>query len=407
MTKARWGRRVASGFTLAVAGLLAGGLVPISSQAGAASSAAPIKIGYICTCTGPLASSAQIAPVAYKAWVSSVNASGGINGHKIQLIEKDDAGNPGTALSDAQELVEQDHVIAIAEISNADNAFQNYVDQQHIPVIGSNISSLLMFSDPNFFPEGQTNDSLINSVVLAAKKVGAKNFGTFYCAESAICQQLAPYAKAIGQQYGVPMVYSSAISASAPNYTAPCLAAQQAGAKALFIGDAVQVVQSVAQSCSKQGYKPVIIADDGAVAKTFTSTPGLSDGLMSMQPDIPFFVTSNAGIKAMTSAFKKYQPQIFKDPNYNEEVVESWVSGLLFTAAAKAGGLGANGADPTSQQLYDGLYKLNNETLGGMAPPLTFTQGKPNSVKCWFWMRTKNGKFTTPYGLKPACVPGT
>ena len=38
-----------------------------------------------------------------------------------------------------------------------------------------------------------------------------------------------------------------------------------------------------------------------------------------------------------------------------------------------------------------------------MAPPLTFTAGKPNLVDCWFWMTTKNGKFTEKYGLTPQC----
>jgi ABC-type branched-subunit amino acid transport system substrate-binding protein len=37
----------------------------------------------------------------YKAWVNTVNASGGINGHQIHLITEDDASNPGTSASEA------------------------------------------------------------------------------------------------------------------------------------------------------------------------------------------------------------------------------------------------------------------------------------------------------------------
>jgi hypothetical protein len=39
-----------------------------------------------------------------------------------------------------------------------------------------------------------------------------------------------------------------------------------------------------------------------------------------------------------------------------------------------------------------------------MAPPLNFKKGVPNPVDCWYWIRIQNGKFTTPYGVKPVCV---
>jgi branched-chain amino acid transport system substrate-binding protein len=375
-----------------------------TDQASAAGNASPIKVGYICSCTGALASSVIVAPRAYRAWVSAQNAAGGINGHKIQLIYKDDQANPGTSISELQELVGQDHVVAVVDISNVDQGWATYLDAQHVPVIGSNISSLLMFSDPNFFAEGQTNDSLPASVALAAKKVGSKKLALLYCAESPICQQLVAPEKVAISKAGLQLVYNSSISATSSSFAAQCLAAQQAGATSMFIADAVQVVQSVAQSCTKQGYKPVAIADDGAVSQSFLQTPGLSTGMIAMQPNLPFNVTNTPESKRMLAAFKKYQPGLTSDPNYNEEVVESWASGLLFAQAAKNGGLGLNGA-PTSQELYNGLYKMTNVTLNGMAPNLTFRPKQPNPVDCWFWQRTSNGKFTTPYGVKPVCAP--
>ncbi len=81
--------------------LLLGGLATTAALAGpgvagASSSSAPIKIGFICACTGPLASGVLEIPPATKAWADSVNAAGGINGHKIDLIVDDDDSNPAT-----------------------------------------------------------------------------------------------------------------------------------------------------------------------------------------------------------------------------------------------------------------------------------------------------------------------
>ena len=54
----------------------------------------------------------------------------------------------------------------------------------------------------------------------------------------------------------------------------------------------------------------------------------------------------------------------------------------------------------------NGLYALQGETLGGLAPqPLTFTQGKGTEVTCYFLANIKNGKLTASNGAKPLCKP--
>ncbi|MBO0732112.1 MAG: ABC transporter substrate-binding protein, partial [Acidimicrobiaceae bacterium] len=207
----------------------------------------------ICSCTGALASSIEVAQPAYKAWVDATNASGGINGHPIQLIVKDDALNPTTSITEVHQLIDSDHVIALASISNVEQAWRGYAAQKHIPVVGTSLSSLTIFSNPLWYPQGQTIDVLPAAVVLAAKKVGAKSFAIIYCSESPSCQQLIGPEQQAANQYGVKLAYKTAVSASAPNYTAQCLAAKQSGAQALFIADAVSVVESVAKDCSQQG----------------------------------------------------------------------------------------------------------------------------------------------------------
>lgn len=365
----------------------------------------PIKIGLIGSFTGALASSIGVAQPAYLAWAKSVNASGGINGHPVQVIVKDDALDPATSVAEVHDLIGTEHVIALATISNEETAWASYVTSTGVPVIGTSLSSLNMLAHPTWFPQGQTIDVLPAAVVLAAKKVGAKRFGIIYCAESPACQQLIGPESQAAQQYGVPLVYKASVSASAPNYTAPCLAAKQAGVQALFIADAVSVVEKVAKDCSSQGYTPSVISDDGAVAAAFKNSPGLSDGMINVMPVIPFEGANTPGVKAMNAAFQKYAPSLMRDPNYNDEVAESWVAGLLFEAAAKAGGLGAIGSTPTMQQLLNGLYSLQGSTLNGMTVPLNVKQGVPHPVHCWFLMRTSHGQFTTPYGLTPQCLP--
>ena len=41
-----------------------------------------------------------------------MNASGGINGHKVEVLVKDDAGNPATSTAIAHTFISTDHVVA-------------------------------------------------------------------------------------------------------------------------------------------------------------------------------------------------------------------------------------------------------------------------------------------------------
>src|SRR5690348_11880055 len=242
-----------------------GAASPTSAAPGSGSNASTIKIGYICSCTGPLASSIDVNKKAYQAWVAATNAAGGINGHKIQLFTEDDAFNPATSVSQIHTLIDSDHVIAIASVSNVPNAWASYIQQKGVPVVGTDGSALQYYSNPMFYYPGQTDDSLPASVVLGAKKVGGKKLAIVYCSESPACQELIGPEKTASTKYGVPLVYQTGVSAAAPNYTAQCLASQQAGADVLFIADAVSVVEHVAKDCATQGYKPWVIASDGAV----------------------------------------------------------------------------------------------------------------------------------------------
>ena len=393
---------VASGVML-VGTIVVGG-VGGTGAASASSSLAPIKVGEVCGCSGPLVSSIEVGPPAYAAWASYTNAHGGIMGHKVQIIEVNDSGNPATSVAEVHKLVEQDHVVAIVDVSGVDASWATYVQQAGIPVVGGGSTGELDDTNADWFAVGQTLDDYFINFIDAAKKVGVSNIAEFYCAEAATCQQgVAPFeatAKKVNEKVG----YVTQVSFGAPSYAAQCLAAKQDGVGALIVADAVSVVEQVASDCLKQGYTPFQIALDGGVAQSFTTAPGLSNHFIGSEPDLPFFSKSIPAAKLMNSILKKYaNSTTLQSPNYNEEAVQLYLSGPLLADAVKASGAGGS-KTITAKEILKGLYSLHNDTLGGMAPPLNFKKGQPNPVDCWYWIRIQNNAFTTPYGVKPVCV---
>ncbi len=376
-----------------------------SSGSGSSSSTftgTPVSIGIICSCTGALSSSYVGGPQTYEAWASEVNAKGGLNGHKVNVIVKDDALNPGTALTEVHELIDTDHVVALVDSSTEDTQWSSYASQKDVPIVGGDAQSTLQLTDSDLYPAGETIDGFFVTYAYAAKKVGADTIGNLYCAESPSCAQAVSLLRSTAKALNLTVGYVTQISASQPSYTADCLAAKQAGVNGLLVGEAVATVQVVAQQCSAQGYFPWYIEGDGAIAKSFTTAPGLSQHFIGFEQDVPFFLNDTSGTKLMNSSIQKYAPSVLSSPNYGEQETQMWVSGLLFQEAANKANAGKNGPI-TSAEIISGLHMISNDTLGGMAPPLTFKANQPNPVHCWFYVGIQNNKFTAPNGATPTC----
>lgn len=363
--------------------------VSSTTGSGGAPTGSPIKIGVLCSCSGPFGAPVASAYTVIQDWSKSVNASGGLDGHPVDLDFKDDASNPGTSATNATAIV-SDHVAAIIDLDILDEVWEKTVDSAKIPVVGGNISSPLYATDSNFYSSGQTNDSVIYSALATAKRAGATNMALMYCAESPSCAESVPEERTTGAALGVPVVYAASISATAPNYTAQCLAAKQAGSTAVFLADSTAVNDRVASDCSQQGYDPIYITEGTGYQDLVLTTPGMKDKLWLSFPMLPYFSTDPA-VQAMNSALDKYSPGLRHNAQtWSEFGSEAWAAGLLLQAAAKNADL-ASVSSVTAADFTRGLNMISNDTLGGFSPALTFTAGKPHPIDCWYTARVVGG----------------
>ncbi len=378
-------------------------IAPAASAAASASgpAGAPILVGSICSCSGAQASTLAKAGAVSTAWADSLNAAGGLNGHAIKMIVKDDASDPAKALQAAKDLVESEHVVAIVgDGSLADQAFASYVQGKGIPVVGGISLELPFLTNPDFFASGSSIPVITVGVAAEAKRAAKTKLGVIYCAESPVCAQLDPVAKGAAALSG--LGYTSAkVSATAPNFTAPCLAMKSAGVDALFLADAAAVNQRIAASCSQAGYKPLLVGQISTYASTL-ATDANFDGSTFVSPNAPYNERSVPANQAMRTAFEKYIPGTSSADDVPPIAATGWYAGQLFEAASKAAG----GFSPTSTpaDITKGLYALKGETLGGLSGPLTFTQGKPAFPTCYFTNTISGGKLADPQGPAPVCL---
>jgi branched-chain amino acid transport system substrate-binding protein len=373
-----------------------------NSSNGQGSSKAPLIVGNVESLTGPLASTdGQLLP-GIEAWADWTNAHGGINGHQVDLISLDDGGSAATSVANVRRLILQDHIDVLLDGTPVDSSWATVVQEYKVPVIAD-----LFNSTPNsyyFSPGTPLIPTGNEGAFKAAKQEGGSRLAFLYCTEVSACSQAVPVAQSAAKTYGLTFAYATGISASAPNYTAQCLAVKKAQADIINVYDAAEVQLNVATSCAAIGYSFRILSSDLNFDNSWLANSAVN-GAISEVPVFPFSDDSTSATQEYHQAMSKYEPSVVNSQNFGVAQAAGWTAGEEVTVAAELGKAGVNGA-PTSAEILNGLFAMHGNTLNGLAPPLTYShQANENSlINCFFVMAIKNGKFSEPYGLEPQCL---
>jgi len=364
----------------------------------------PIKIGSVGQYSGVAGDTSKATADTLVAWSKYINAQGGIHGHPVEVIVKDDQADAAKAVAAVKDLVENQHVVALVgnHESGLDAAWAKYADGKQIPVVGGVATGSTYNTDPNFFPIGNTGVTGFEAYVNAAKLFGKSSFSLVYCAEFPACKQAEGLSAYYTNAIGVKHVTGLGIAASATSYAAQCQKLKDDGAEAVFTASSLDVSERFIQQCKTQGYTPMYI-DNPQNWKADATTNPVWEGAV-LASDAPLWFGDGPGTADYLAAMKQYAP----DAILNASGTNGWISGMLFKAALdKAFDNGATG-DVTSQTVYDGLYALGpNFDLGGMVAPVTYTKGKPMQQQlCAWYAQVKDGKLTAPKGYKPVCLTG-
>src|SRR3954468_13564668 len=74
---------------------------------------AQLLIGQTAGFSGPVAAGVKETTDGARLWINAVNAHGGINGQKIELVSMDDKFEPKLAADNARKLVQERNVLAL------------------------------------------------------------------------------------------------------------------------------------------------------------------------------------------------------------------------------------------------------------------------------------------------------
>ncbi|HVW34645.1 MAG TPA: ABC transporter substrate-binding protein [Acidimicrobiia bacterium] len=375
----------------------AGGAAPTPGPGGGASAPAPaapggpkspVVLASVGTYSGP--AGGVLAPImaGSQVWVKWINQRGGLNGHKVNYLVYDDAGDPARHSAQVKEAVEQRG--AIAFLTNAEavtgQSGAAYITSKRVPVVGMSGGENWAVDSPMYFPQKSFGPGLYQLFPRAFAPVvvpkGMTKWGIVYCVEAQGCKDVARTFADESDKLGYKLVYQAQASIAQPDFTAECLSARNAGVQALEVLLDQTSVERFATACNRQGYRPQYLIPSQALADRLKDNP-LLDGALSVTDVFPWFVSGTPAVDEFHAAMKAFGANV--PPGL--QPAEGWVSGKLLEVAA------ANLEEPpTTAQILAGLWKVRNNTLGGITAPLTFTENQPTKpYACGALVVTRNG----------------
>jgi branched-chain amino acid transport system substrate-binding protein len=368
---------------------------------------APVVLGQTAPTSGIIGASTANLRTGLALWVRAVNARGGVQCHPVEMYQMDDGADPARVTSNLTDLVKSKHAIAIiaAGIPTTFPAGKTFADRNKIPFVGGDLIEPAWFNDPWMFPQGGSAlAAYAGGIREAARSVKATTAGLVYCVEASICGTINKNFEVMASQSGLKTVLRKVSSITNPDYTAECQALKSAQAQVVFYSLEGAGDGRMSRSCRALNYSPPVATAALAVSATASEDPNLrAQGVYLGTGNAPFTASDTPGAKEFQAAYNTYAP----GSQVDEDSMNSWASGKLFESAIAKVYADARSGPITTQMLLDGLWKIDGETLNGLAPPLKFNKSAPATQNdCYFSLTITEKGYGSPKGSKVECFKG-
>jgi len=351
---------------LALAGVVMMGLAGCSSSGGpsgggvtaASDSKSPINVEIIAVLSNPAFSDPEAA-VAAKAYVKEANASGGINGHPIDLQVCDSNLNPNQETACFQQAV-TDHDVAVVGSFLLFGTGMKLLQAAGIPFIGGNGTTLAEFTNPISFPADSGEIGWYYGEAALMKKAGVTKPAIMVC-NTASCDLSAQYAQDEWTKSGGGKIKQILAPMAEAQYTAQAASAVTGGTNGVLLDAPTQSIPKMVTDLRQANFKGQIgLIDSFVDASTVAAMGSYANGLLVSGLLDPVTQTGNPGVEAFVKAMNSEDPSAPKDGLAEH----SWNGFDLFGQVAKT-----ISGDITGPSLLKALQHVTKPITLGLSGP--------------------------------------
>lgn len=337
--------------------------------------AEPIKIGVTGPFTGGSAPMGTSMRDGVKLAVAQINASGGVLGRQLQLVERDDEAKNERGVQVAQELIHKEKVIATLGFINTGVALasQRFYQDAKIPVLnnvatGSIITQQFAKQPENYIFRTAANDAIQSAMIIDEAIVKRKFTKVAILADSTNYGQLGreDLEKALTAK-GVKAVATEKFNIKDVDMTSQLLKAKQAGAQAILTYGIGPELAQIANGMEKLGWKVPMIGSWTLSMGNFIDNAG-KNGNGTLMPQTFIQEADTPRRKAFIDGYlNAYKPDNGRIPS-PVSAAQGYDSVFLLAAAIKQAG------STDGPKIKAALENLNEKVEGVVA-----TYNKPFS----------------------------
>jgi branched-chain amino acid transport system substrate-binding protein len=336
-----------------------------------------IILGAVDPLTGPPSLLGKAHSLALKVWQEDVNARGGINGRKVEIVFEDDGYVPARALQALKKMVEVDDIFGLIGTSGSSQlaAMMPLINELGIPTLNNMAVNSHHFDPPlnPLFVVGPTYCQEIGAgMTYLVEELGLKDekyaiaFQDDEFGDDVRCGYLAGIEK-----YGLNNVLEIKFKRGQKDFSAEMLRARAAGVNVLVSGGVVAEHSILLKEAAKNRMDITFL---GAHSAHLTPVQALAasagDGYYAADYVPPLTALEVPGVAKFMELTKTYLSDAERD-SLNRYSLAGYAGALIFEHA-----MAECGAGLTRACVIDKLEGLDGFETGGLLGPVTYGKGK-------------------------------
>lgn len=334
-----------------------------------------------------------------RSYFDSVNAAGGVNGYKFQLVDCDSAYDPTRGHQCSEQLLSANILALVGSLSaSSEQPEVPYLTSHGLPVIGG-LGVPSEYSDPLSYPvsidlaRGATGQGLHAGDLTTDNGQKIQHPGVVLL-NTNFTQQVEQYLLDALKQRGITNVHVVTVDATKADYTDTVIDMRTNNVDSIIAGLDPFSYGRLFQAMQSQDFNVKFFGSglDKASAESQYGDQAFSNA-ESLTPLLePVGHESDPAVAEYLNTVKKYYPgQISKLDVYSEG---SWVAAKIFVEAIRR-----IGSQPvTRQSLVNALNGIQNFQTG-LTVPLSFAPGNSHDPNhCLEWIRRANDTWQTYSG---------
>jgi branched-chain amino acid transport system substrate-binding protein len=344
-----------------------------------------IKVGAIVSASGPLPGATEGSYRGAQAYLTKVNAAGGVCGRKITLLKGDDGLDPQRARSEFLRLEPQTFAM-VGGYSVADSGFADLVQSTQVPYVGVIVDPA--GRGPTFFPKVPVNAS--NTGLYQYYRNAYPNVSkmAFLYADVGGVRANAPTGRESLKKVGFQLVYDSGLSAISPDYTSDVITMRDRGAQGVYLfAFELNMHVRIARAMRQQNYEPPLkIAQIGYNSKLIELLGDTANGWTSHLDHLPMLTEGEAAKSPALADFLTWNQRVAPGAQLDLFPVAGWANAALFVEALRS-----LGPDVTRPRLVEALRKIQRFDGAGILTPRSPNGGEPGG--CFVVVRVKDRRW--------------